>query len=149
MKKLFNSNTVLSLVFTAIFLAFSSFGFAQENLTKPSKSQKAKVMQQIGLTHMKVIYHSPLTKGRTVWGDLVPYNEVWRCGANENTVFYTSTDVTVEGKTLPAGAYGMHMIPTENDWTVIFSKESKSWGSYVYDETEDALRVTVKPSTKP
>ncbi len=118
---------------------------AQSNLSEPMSSQKAKVLQRIGLTDMKVVYHSPLVKGRDVWGKLVPYDKVWRAGANENTVFYTSTDIMVEGNKLPAGTYGLHMIPGKDQWTVIFSSQHKAWGSYTYDESEDALRVTVTP----
>ncbi len=119
---------------------------AQNNdLTFPEVSQKAMVMQRVGLTDITIIYHSPLVKGRIVWGDLVPYNEVWRGGANENTTISFSSEVLVEGKLLPAGTYGLHMIPSEKEWTIIFSRNSKSWGSYFYDKTEDALRVIVKP----
>jgi tetratricopeptide (TPR) repeat protein len=118
---------------------------AQTALTMPQASQKAMVMQRIGLTDITISYHAPLVKGRKIWGDLVPYNEVWRAGANENTTISFTSDVKVEGKTLAAGTYGLHMIPTENDWTIIFSKNSTSWGSFFYDKTEDALRVNVKP----
>src|SRR6202043_3389707 len=85
--------------------------------------------------------------GRTLFGKEIPYGKVWRAGANENTTFTVSADVSVEGKALPAGTYGLHMIPGENEWTVIFSKNSTSWGSFSYDEKEDASRVTVKPQT--
>ncbi len=124
---------------------FASTAVAQQNLTLPQASQAAGVMQQVGLTQLKVAYHSPLVKGRTIWGDLVPYNEVWRCGANENTVFHASTDILVEGQPLAAGSYGLHMIPTPADWTIIFSRVSDAWGSFVYDKKDDALRVTVRP----
>ena len=83
--------------------------------------------------------------GRKVWGGLVPYGQVWRAGANENTTITFANDVTIEGKPLAAGTYGLHMIPNENDWTVIFSKMHTAWGSFSYKESEDALRVTVKP----
>src|SRR4029078_9380557 len=76
----------------------------------------------------------------------VPYNEVWRAGANENTTITFSTAVSIEGKPLAAGTYGLHAIPTENEWTIIFSKNSTSWGSFFYDKNEDALRVNVKPA---
>jgi tetratricopeptide (TPR) repeat protein len=82
--------------------------------------------------------------GRTLWGKEVPYDKVWRAGANENTVISFTDDVSVEGKPLPAGTYGLHMIPTADQWTVIFSKNSTSWGSFSYDKDEDALRVTTK-----
>lgn len=130
-----------------IFLAvLGSTSQAQTDLKKPEASQEASVMQRIGLTDITIHYHSPLAKGRTIWGEVVPYNEVWRAGANENTTITFSTDVKVEGKAIFAGTYGLHMIPTQNEWTVIFSKNNYSWGSFFYSEKEDVLRVTVKPT---
>ena len=82
-----------------------------------------------------------------VWGGVVPYGQVWRAGANENTTIKFTDPVTIEGKPLPKGTYGLHMIPGENEWTVIFSNNSTSWGSFTYDQAEDALRVTVKPQS--
>lgn len=118
---------------------------AQRDLTFPEASQKAGVSQRIGLTDISIVYHSPLVNNRKVWDGLVPYNEVWRAGANENTTICFSTDVSVDGKKLPAGTYGLHMIPTPGKWTVIFSKDYKSWGSFFYDEKQDALRIVVSP----
>ena len=115
-------------------------------LDLPLASQSAKVSQRLGLTTIEIDYHRPLTRGRKVWGELVPWGQVWRAGANENTVIAFSDPVTVEGQPLAKGAYGLHMIPKEDSWTVIFSKNSTSWGSFTYDEKEDALRVTVKPA---
>ena len=123
--------------------------FAQQQLTTPRVSPHARVMQTVGLTDLAVDYHRPAVNGRTVWGDLVPYGEVWRAGANENTVFETSTAIEVEGQPLPAGRYGLHTIPTDGDWTVIFSTVAHAWGSYSYDPAEDALRVTVSPRPGP
>ena len=84
---------------------------------------------------------------RKVWGGLVPYGQVWRAGANENTTIKFTDPVTVEGKPLPKGTYGLHMIPGENEWTVIFLQQLDLLGSFTYDQAEDALRVTVKPQT--
>ncbi len=120
---------------------------AQTELKKPEASQAASVTQRIGLTDIAISYHSPLVKGRKIWGDLVPYNEVWRAGANENTTISFSSDVKIEGKALAAGTYGLHMIPTEKDWTIIFNHNASAWGSFFYKESEDALRVTVSPRT--
>jgi hypothetical protein len=114
-------------------------------LRTPEASPKAWVGQRIGLTDIEIVYNRPGVNKRQVWGELVPYNEVWRAGANENTTISFSTDVTVGGKALPAGEYGLHMIPTEKDWTIIFSTQSKAWGSYSYDPKEDAARITVTP----
>jgi hypothetical protein len=114
-------------------------------LTAPQASPGATVSQVVGLTDIAVSYHRPGANGRTVWGTLVPYGQVWRAGANENTTVSFSTPVTVNGTALAAGTYGLHMIPTPSDWTVIFSREHGAWGSFSYDEKEDAARVTVKP----
>ncbi|MDQ6861793.1 MAG: DUF2911 domain-containing protein [Verrucomicrobiota bacterium] len=87
--------------------------------------------------------------GRKVWGGLVPLGQVWRAGANQNTTIDFSTPVQIEGKPLPAGKYGLHMIPNTDQWTIIFSKMAVAWGSYTYNESEDALRVNVKPREIP
>ena len=118
---------------------------AQNDLNLPDVSQAAEVKQRIALTDITVKYHRPLVKGRKIWGGLVPYGKVWRAGANENTTIEFSDPVSVEGKPLDKGIYGLHMIPTPDSWTVIFSKTNTAWGSYSYDQKEDALRVTVKP----
>ncbi len=120
---------------------------AQEVLTLPESSQQSGVTQRIGLTDIAISYHSPLVKGRLIWGEVVPFGEVWRAGANENTTIYFSTDVKIEGLALPAGTYGLHMIPRKDKWTIIFSKNYESWGSYFYNEAEDALRVEVTPES--
>jgi hypothetical protein len=114
-------------------------------LDLPLQSQHAQITQRIGVTDITINYHRPLVNGRPIWGKLVPYGEVWRAGANENTTITFSDPVTVEGQALDKGTYGLHMIPGENQWTVIFSKMSTAWGSFSYKQDEDALRVTVKP----
>jgi len=114
-------------------------------LDLPRQSQHALLTQRVGITDITVNYHRPLVAGRKVWGTLVPYGQVWRAGANENTIIQVSDPVTVEGKPLAKGVYGLHMIPNENEWTVIFSRVSSAWGSFSYDQKEDALRVNVKP----
>jgi hypothetical protein len=120
-------------------------GSQATELNLPTLSQRALVTQRIGLTDITIVYHEPLVDGRDLWGKVVPYGKVWRAGANENTTITFTDDVTVEGKPLPAGTYGLHMIPDKDQWTVIFSKNSTSWGSFTYDDKEDALRVTAKP----
>jgi hypothetical protein len=134
-------------------------------LTLPpsGNNQKAAATQFIGPIRISIEYSSPAVHGPDgkdrrgqIWGKLVPYGltnlgfgnnkpDPWRAGANENTVFSASNDVLIEGKPLPAGHYGLHMIPGQNEWTIVFSKNATAWGSFFYDETEDALRVTVKP----
>src|SRR5882724_8309158 len=120
---------------------------AQNDLNLPDVSQAAEVKQRIALTDITVKYHRPLVNGRKIWGGLVPYGKVWRAGANENTTISFSDPVTIEGKTLDKGTYGLHMIPAADQWTIIFSKNSTSWGAFTYNEAEDALRVNVKPQT--
>lgn len=139
---------------------------AQLTLSPAGDNQKSVTTQYMGLASVSVAYSSPdihLPDGtdRTgkIWGQLVPYGlanlgfgnstaenpSPWRAGANENTTITFSHDVQVEGSPLKAGTYGLHMIPGETEWTVIFSNNTSSWGSYFYDAKEDALRVTVKP----
>lgn len=115
-------------------------------LQLPETSQRAMVGQTIGLTDINITYHRPLVNKRKIFGTpIAPYGQVWRAGANENTTIQFTDPVTIEGQPLAKGTYGLHMIPNEDSWTVIFSKNSTSWGSFTYDEKEDALRVTVKP----
>jgi len=119
-------------------------------LDLPRASQHATVMQRIGITDITINYHRPLANGRQVWGKVVPYGQVWRAGANENTTISFTDPVSIEGHALDKGTYGLHMIPGENEWTVIFSRDSDAWGSFSYKQADDALRVTVKPqATEP
>ena len=120
-------------------------GSQPTELNIPRVSQRGTVSQRIGLTDITITYHRPAVGGREIWGKTVPYGKVWRAGANENTTITVSSDVSVEGKPLAAGTYGLHTLPDKDQWTVIFSKNSTSWGSFSYDEKEDALRVNVKP----
>lgn len=122
-------------------------GSQATELKLPTLSQRSIVTQQIGLTDITVNYCRPLAANRELFGKVIPYGQVWRAGANENTVISFTDDVSVEGKPLAAGTYGLHMIPAADQWTIIFSKNSTSWGSFTYDEKEDALRVTVKPQS--
>jgi hypothetical protein len=137
-------------VFSSVLL-MANFGLAQTAtgetlmLDLPRQSQHALVSQRIGITDVTVNYHRPLANGRQIWGKVVPYGQVWRAGANENTTITFTDPVTVEGRPLDKGTYGLHMIPGETEWTVIFSKISSAWGSFTYKQEDDALRVTVKP----
>lgn len=112
-------------------------------------SQRGALKQRIGVTDITIDYGRPAVNGREVWGALVPYDQVWRAGANENTTFTTTTDVKIHGKDLPAGTYGLHMIPGKTEWTLIFSRQAHAWGSYFYDKAQDALRVSVAPVPAP
>jgi len=128
-------------------LSFLAAGaaLAQQQLDIPRPSPNASVSQTVGITEITIKYSRPGVKGRQVWGKLVPYGEVWRAGANENTTIRFSTPVKVEGHELPAGIYGLQAIPTAGDWTVIFSKDANEWGAFSYKQADDALRIQVKP----
>lgn len=132
------------LLFLLLFAGTAASAQQTLELVPPRESQQALVMQRLGVTDITVKYHSPLVKGRKIWGEVVPYDQVWRAGANENTTVEFSTDVTVEGQKLKAGKYGLHMIPTASEWTIIFSNNYYSWGSFFYKKEQDALRVNVK-----
>ncbi|HEV8431770.1 MAG TPA: DUF2911 domain-containing protein [Thermoanaerobaculia bacterium] len=134
-------------------------------------SQKASVMQTIGTTDVTITYHRPAVKGRTIFADapasmearakgeatldnqnerkpgepIVPYNHVWRAGANEATTFEVTDDVLVNGQPLKAGKYGLEAIPGKDDWTIIFNSDSGEWGAFSYDPKKDVLRVKAKP----
>lgn len=110
----------------------------------PRLSPKASVSQVVGYTEIKVDYCRPGVKDRKIWGGLVPYNEVWRTGANEATTIEFMDDVIVEGHKVPSGKYGLFTIPGENEWTIILNKVWDQWGAFNYDEAEDFLRFKVK-----
>src|SRR5712675_522396 len=138
-------NFALTPVFIAIVFAGTLTHAQSAILDLPRDSQHAKIIQRVGITDITINYHRPLVKGRKVWGGLVPYGKVWRAGANENTTIEFSDPVSVEGKPLAKRVYGLHMIPNPDSCTVIFSKTNTGWGSYSYDQKDDALRVDVKP----
>lgn len=122
--------------------------FAQE--TKKPASPPATATGKIKDANITIAYSSPSVKDRTIWGDLIPYDKIWRAGANEATTFETSKDITVQGKKLPAGKYSFFLVPkASGTWTAVFNKESKQWGAYKYQEAQDALRVDVKTKALP
>lgn len=136
-------------------------------------SQKASVMQTFGVTDVTITYSRPGVKGRKIWGDppagmesrapgeatldnqnerkpgepIVPYNHIWRAGANEATLFQVTDDVLINGQPLKAGAYSLHTIPGKEEWTIIFNSDPGQWGSFSYDSKKDVLRVKTKPET--
>jgi len=114
-------------------------------LTLPRVSQKQSVTQTVGLTDVTITYSRPGVKGRPIWGALVPYDKVWRTGANEATTIAFSDDVTINGQALPKGTYSLHTIPGKDEWTIVFNNTSNQWGSFNYDPAKDALRVKAKP----
>lgn len=109
-------------------------------------SKNGKVTGAIDGVSVTIEYGRPKVKGRTVWGQLVPYGQVWRTGADEATTITFSGDVMVEGKRLPAGTYGLFSVPTEGGWTWVFNSVAKQWGAFSYDKAKDVLRVDVKPT---
>ena len=137
--------TLKPLVVCLSAVGLAQIASAQNDLNLPDVSQAAEVKQRIALTDIAIKYHRPLENGRKIWGGLVPNGKVWRAGANENTTIEFSDPVSVEGKPLDKGTYGLHMIPNQGSWTIIFSKTNTGWGSYSYDQKDDALRVDVKP----
>jgi len=147
---------ILSFLAAVVFMLAQTYAIAQD--ARPRKSPSATVSQRIGAdTDIVIDYSRPAVKGRTIWGDLVPYglypgNEYskekpypWRAGANENTTIAFNKDVKINGNPLPAGKYGIHMVAGKNEFKIMLNKVNDSWGSYAYDADKDALAITVKP----
>jgi hypothetical protein len=150
-------------------LGSAQYATAQPLPFVPRPSQKASVMQTIGVTDLTITYSRPGVKGRKIWGDalatqtatgeatldnqnirpkdaaIVPWGHAWRTGANEATQFVVSDEVLINGQKLPAGSYSLHTVPTKDEWTIIFNSVSNQWGSFNYDAAKDTLRVKVKP----
>jgi hypothetical protein len=154
-------------------LAAATYAPAQQLVKTPRPSQKASVMQTIGVTDITITYSRPGVKGRPIWGDppagmesrakgeatldnqnerqkgepIVPYGHVWRAGANEATMFVTTDDVSINGQPLKAGTYSLHTLPGKEEWQFIFNSDSGQWGSFDYDPKKDVMRVKAKPET--
>jgi hypothetical protein len=158
----------VSLLAVLFILCFGVSALAQVDVPRPS--QKATVMQRIGVTDVTITYSRPGVKGRKIWGDplpgqsdvkgeatlddqtkrpadaaIVPWGHVWRTGANEATQFVVTDDVLINGQKLAAGSYSLHTIPTKDEWTIVFNGTANQWGSFDYDPAKDTLRVKVKP----
>ncbi|HKC66023.1 MAG TPA: DUF2911 domain-containing protein [Pyrinomonadaceae bacterium] len=159
--------------FTFVLLVLTAAVYASAqapSVRLPRPSQKATVMQTVGVTDITITYSRPGVKGRKIWGDaptdaaaansaatlddaskrakdapIVPYGHVWRTGANEATIFSVTDDVLINGQKLPAGNYSLHTIPGKDEWTIIFNGVADQWGSFNYDEKKDVLRVKAKP----
>lgn len=137
-----------SLFFLLSFLLILfAFGCEEKQEEQPQirVSPKAEVMQTVGFTEVKIDYSRPGVKERVIWGELVPYDKVWRAGANEATKFTFSTDVFINEKHLKAGSYSFFAIPGTEEWTLIFNKVADQWGAFEYNEAEDAIRIKVIP----
>jgi hypothetical protein len=162
-KRLYNSSFAVTLILIA-----AQYALAQTTVRLPRPSQKATVMQTVGVTDVTITYSRPGVKGRQIWGDppaalaagtatldnqntrpkdmvIVPYGHVWRTGANEATTFAVTDDVLINGQPLKAGTYSLHTIPGREEWSIIFNNDAGQWGSFTYDEKKDALRVKAKP----
>jgi Protein of unknown function (DUF2911) len=140
--------SVLSIILvSSIFITAT---YAQNNqMKKPvvRLSPKASVSQTIGFTDVTINYGRPGVKGRKIWGGLVPYDKVWRAGANEATKFTFSKDVWINGNKIPAGSYAFFAIPTEKEWTLIFNKVADQWGlDYDKNKSQDVLKIKVNPA---
>jgi hypothetical protein len=156
--------------FAFLLLIFFATPLVSGQVRTPRPSQKASVMQTIGVTDVTITYSRPGVKGRTIWGDplpeqanvkgeatlddqnvrpkgapIVPWGHAWRTGANEATQFVVTDDVWINGQKLPAGSYSLHTIPTRDEWTIIFNSVANQWGSFSYDPAKDTLRVKAKP----
>lgn len=139
------SIAVLSIVLQA------PIGLAQTGpkLDLPRPSPKGSLTQTVGLTEISLAYSSPAVRGRKIWGDVVPFDELWRAGANECSRVTFSTPVSIEGKPVAAGAYCIFLLPQRSGWTFILSKNTEQWGTGDYKQSEDALRVPATASTIP
>lgn len=137
----------IQIIILLLCLGFMSQILSQDYLKKLRVSPKAEIMQVAGLTKVEISYSKPGVKGRKIWGSLVPYDKVWRSGADEATKITFSTDVKIEGKKLSAGSYSFFVIPSKKEWIVIFNKVADQWGAFTYNEAEDALRLKFKPKS--
>lgn len=140
--KLFSEKAILLTVLLIGILSITSYSQKKEEVRI---SPKATVKQTVGYTNITIDYGRPGVKGRTIWGNLVPFNAVWRAGANEATKINFASDVKINGKKLKAGSYSFFVIPTEKNWTIIFNKVADQWGAFEYNDVEDALRLEVTP----
>ncbi len=143
----FSNRLAACFVFTSVLSFAATLGAAQKKeLEFPDASQHATMTQRVGLTDVSIEYSRPDMHGREIFGGLVPYDKVWRTGANEPTKIKFSDAVKIGGQEVPAGEYAFYTIPNENEWTIILSRNTKLWGAYGYKPDADALRVKVKPA---
>jgi hypothetical protein len=139
----FSTFIYFSILFLLSLSLISGEVLAQNNGVRISP--KAAVKQTVGFTDVEIDFSRPGVKGREIWGGLVPYNKVWRAGANEATKITFSDDVKVNGNILKAGRYGFFAIPSEDNWILICNKVADQWGAFEYNEAEDVLRIEVTP----
>ena len=132
----------ISLVLLFAIMFFNS-AFAQDKSKRASPAMTSEAA--IGEASVAVTYSSPAVKGRTIWGELVPYDKIWRAGANEATTFETDKAIKVQGQVLAAGKYSLFVVPTASEWTIVFNSVAAQWGAYEYNSEKDVLRVTTTP----
>jgi Protein of unknown function (DUF2911) len=142
------TKTTSSFIICALLILTMESNLAQ-NFETPRPSPNATVSQTVGVTHITIDYSSPGVKDRTIWGELVPFGEVWRTGANEVTSITFDDPVLISGTILPEGTYGIHTIPGESEWEVIFSGNTEVDAGSQYDESKDKLRIKVMPNEVP
>ncbi len=135
------------LAMVGLFMSSATWGQADKS-QRPSPPGTA--TGKVNGATITINYSSPSVKGRKIWGDLVPYDKVWRAGANEATLFETDKNITVGGKSLAAGKYSLYALPGEKEWTIIFNSTTGQWGinrdgTTTEDPAKDVLRVTVTP----
>jgi hypothetical protein len=129
----------------SVFLVLFFIEATAQQVVTPRPSPDATVTQMVGVTKVSIDYGSPAVNKRVIWGELVPYNEVWRTGANELTTITFDDPVKINGTELPAGTYGIHSIPRKDEWDIIFSKDAKVDGSSTFNPEKEILRVKAKP----
>ncbi len=137
----------IKLSFLLSLIAFVAVGLQAQDDKSQRKSPPMETTGMVGDVEVKINYSAPSVKGRTIFGDLEPWDEVWRTGANEATTFEVSKNVLIEGEELAAGTYALFTIPGQERWTIIFNSVADQWGDYDYDESKDVLRVEVTPKT--
>lgn len=142
--KLYKIYNMKKMISTLLMAVVCSTGFSQ--VKTPQPSPKAVISQAVGLTDVSIDYSRPSAKGRTIFGDLVPFGKLWRTGANANSIITFSDDVIIDGKTLPKGKYALYTVPKADNWDVIFYKDTDNWGNPEnFDEAKVALKTTAKP----
>jgi len=145
-----NPKMLRPLVMVISGLAMASCLQAQtSNINFPAASPACTLKQRVGLTDIEIVYSRPSVKGRTIFGGIVPYGQVWRTGANQATKITFSTSVKLEGHEIPAGTYALFTIPGENEWTIIISTNAAQFGAFQYNEKDDLVRFKVTPATLP
>ena len=139
--KFINMKTIQNISLLLVLCMISSFAIGQKKVKSPPKE----LADSFNGTAITINYNAPSVRDRVIWGDLVPFNEVWRTGANTATKITLDKNTEIDGQQLAAGTYALFTIPTEKTWTVIFNSESDQWGAYKYNKDKDVLRVTVEP----